>query len=469
MNIAVLHLLIVAALFVPIMIRRHRQPAARLAWLFIVVLAPYVGALAYLLLGGTDIGRKRAARLRAVQEGLPLPPGLATGLAGLSPVFRVGQTISGYPVTGGNCAQMPADSAATIDAIVADIDQATSSVHLLFYIWLDDHSGQRVAEALMRAAARGVACRAMVDDIGSRPLIRSALWQRMAAAGVMLRSALPVGDPIRRMLRGRIDLRNHRKIVVIDNAITYCGSQNCADAAFLPKARFAPWVDAVLRFEGPIALENQHLFACDWMGNGGDDISALVGGPAVVPAPGEGFAAQVIASGPIWRASAMPELFCSLIFAARRELIITTPYYVPVPELQAAICAAANRGVETTIIFPARNDDFAVGRICRGHYESLLAAGVRVFEFAPGLLHAKTLTLDGEMALIGSANMDRRSFELNFENTILLEDPATTATIRARQMAYLGSSREVSLGEVRSWGVGRRLLNNTMMLFGPVL
>lgn len=469
MNIAVLHLLIVLVLFVPIMIRRHRQPAARLAWLFIVVLAPYVGALAYLLLGGTDIGRKRAARLRAVHEGLPLAPGLAIGLAGLSPMFRVGQSISGYPVTGHNRAQMPADSAATIDAIVADIDQATSSVHLLFYIWLDDHSGQRVAEALMRAAARGVACRAMVDDIGSRPLIRSALWQRMAAAGVMLRSALPVGDPIRRMLRGRIDLRNHRKIVVIDNAITYCGSQNCADAAFLPKARFAPWVDAVVRFEGPIALENQHLFACDWMGNGGDDISALVGGPAFVPAPGEGFAAQVIASGPIWRASAMPELFCSLIFAAQRELIITTPYYVPVPELQAAICAASNRGVETTIIFPARNDDFAVGRICRGHYESLLAAGARVFEFAPGLLHAKTLTLDGEIALIGSANMDRRSFELNFENAVLLEDSATTATIRARQIAYLRSSREVTLGEVRAWGVGRRLINNTMMLFGPVL
>ena len=473
MLVLLLHILVVVTVGMHILLRRHRGPESRVAWLLVVALVPYLGALAYLLLGQTNVGRGRAERLRQSFDTLPKPqslpgwPGEAEVAEPYAPLFNVGRSISGYQPVSGNRAELMADSDRAIERMVADIDAAKDHVHLVFYIWLDDHNGTKVAEALMRAVARGVSCRAMVDDIGSRALIKGALWKKLAAAGVMTRTALPVGNPLVRMLNGRIDLRNHRKILVIDNAVTYCGSQNCADPAFLPKAKFGPWVDAVMRFTGPVVRENQHLFASDWMGNGGDDISEILRRP--VEAPEGGFVAQVVATGPTFRASAMPEMFVSLIYAARERLFITTPYYVPTQAVQAAICAAANRGVDVTIIFPARNDDFAVGATCRSYYESLLEAGVKVHEFQPGLLHTKSLTLDGEITLIGSANLDRRSFDLNYENNILLHDAAASASMLERQREYLAQSRPVTLAEVNGWKLTERLKDNALAIVGPIL
>jgi cardiolipin synthase len=464
-----LHILAQAAIIVRVLLRPHRNPSSRIAWIVVVLAVPVVGMAGYLLLGETNIGRRRALRMQRVLAELPDPPvAPPPDLAGRhQPLFRVGQSISAYPPTGGNRAALMADSNAAIDALVADIDAATDHVHLLFYIWLPDTNGTKVAQALMRAAQRGVACRALVDDIGSHLLIRDRLWPAMGAAGVRLARALPVGNPLLRLLGGRIDLRDHRKIVVIDDAITYCGSQNCADPEFRVKAKFAPWVDVVMRFEGPIARQNQHLFASDWMAWSDEDLTGLLARP--MPAPGPGFAAQVVASGPTIRHSAMPEMFQSLIYAARRELVITTPYYVPDESLQAALCAAANRGVATSIVFPARNDNWAVAATSRSHYADLLAAGVAIHEFEGGLLHAKTITLDGEVALVGSANMDRRSFDLNYENNILLVDGPATAALRARQAAFIARSRPVRAEEVAAWPWQRRLWNNAVALMGPVL
>jgi cardiolipin synthase len=383
-------------------------------------------------------------------------------------LFRVGESISGYRPCGGNAGAVLPDSESAIAALVADIDAAQQHVHLLFYIWLPDDSGTAVADALCRAARRGVACRAMVDDLGSRLLIRSPLWPRMEQAGVRLARALPIGNLLLRPFIGRIDLRNHRKIVVVDGRITYCGSQNCADAAFRIKAKFAPWVDVVMRFEGPVALQNQHLFASDWMTYAREDLTALLRDAPPPPAPGT-IAAQVVASGPTARHSAMPEIFCSLMYAARNELVVTTPYYVPDESMQAALCAAAARGVATTIVFPARNDNIAVAAASRSYYASLLGAGVRIFEFEGGLLHAKTVCVDGEVTLIGSANMDRRSFDLNYENNILLYDTAATAALRARQDAWIAQSRAVGAAEVAAWPMTRRLWNNGLAVVGPVL
>jgi cardiolipin synthase len=360
-----------------------------------------------------------------------------------------------------------ADSNAAIDTMVADIDAATEHVHLLFYIWMPDHNGTKMAEALKRAVARGVSCRAMVDDIGSKLLIKSELWKDMQASGIQLCRVLKVGNPLLRIFNGRIDLRNHRKILVIDNHITYCGSQNCADPEFLTKAKYAPWVDAVMRFTGPVARQNQHVFASDWMAYNDEDICEILRQPLAAPEPG--FPAQVIASGPTARYSAVPETFVTLIYSARQELFITTPYYVPVNALQAAICAAANRGVDTSIIFPARNDDFAVGATSKSYYEDLLDAGVKVYEYQAGILHAKTLTVDREITLIGSANMDRRSFELNYENNILLCDTQVTGQLRQRQQHYLADCRQITAQEVARWSWKTRLWNNALAIVGPIL
>ena len=289
----------------------------------------------------------------------------------------------------------------------------------------------------------------------------------MEAAGVNLGRALPIGNILLKPLEGRVDLRNHRKIVVIDNKVTYCGSQNCADPEFLVKAKYAPWVDALMRFEGPIVRQNQYLFASDWESETGEDISHLLTEPISAVEPG--FPAQVIGTGPTVRYSAMPEIFETLIYAARSELVISTPYYVPDDPMQAALCACARRGVKTTIIFPARNDSWIVGAASRSYYDELLSAGVEIHEYEGGLLHTKSLTIDGQITLIGSANMDRRSFELNYENNILFYDHSLTADMRERQDQYLARSRKLTPEMVEDWSWQHRLWNNTIAMLGPVL
>ncbi len=463
-------------IIVRILLRPHRDPASRIAWLVVVGVLPLVGMFAYLLLGEVNIGRRRLARLHAVLKGMRKLPGQATGEASDLPsvlpehhrhLFWLGHSISGFHPVGGNTARLLPSSNATIDAMVADIDKATDHVHVLFYIWLPDHNGRKVVEALKRAAARGVSCRAMADDLGSRTMIRSEHWRAMRAAGVHVASSLPIGNPLLRPFEGRIDLRNHRKIVVIDNQITYCGSQNCADPEFLVKAKYAPWVDAVMRFEGPIARQNQFLFASDWMTYVDENLDALLSETLPLPMPG-GVPAQVIGTGPTVRYSAMPEMFEALMFAARGEIVATTPYYVPDESLHNALCTTAYRGVDTTIVFPARNDSWIVGAASRSYYEDLLNAGVKIYEYQGGLLHTKSLTLDGEITLIGSANMDRRSFELNYENNILFYDRSLTGTMRERQQEYIAASKRVTMETVANWSIARRLWNNLIATLGPV-
>lgn len=481
-----LHFSLQVLLIMRVLLKPHRDPTARLSWVIVIIALPIGGIIAYILFGETNIGRRRAERMRRVLEQMPsvqTAPGVnAPSFAPQIPepyahLFLVGDSISGFAPTGGNQASIPEDSNAVIDALVADIEAATDHVHLLFYIWLPDNNGCKVAGALIRAAERGVICRAMADDLGSRGMIRSAHWKAMAAAGVKLARALPIGNPLLRVLGGRIDLRNHRKIVVIDDWITYCGSQNCADPEFRIKAKFAPWVDMMIRFEGPIARQNQHLFAGDWMSHVDDDIDMLLRQPLRDPKPQTGgprisappITAQVVGTGPTVRFSAMPELFEALIYSARRELVITTPYYVPDESMQAALCASARRGVATSIVFPRRNDSWIVAAASRSYYADLLAAGVRIYEYVGGLLHTKSLTLDGEVSLVGSANMDRRSFELNYENNILFYAPELTRRVRQRQQRYLDSALLVDLGEVAGWPRHRQLVNNAIAILGPVL
>ena len=235
--------LVVAACAARVLLRPNRDPSSRVAWLAVIFALPGIGVLAYILLGETNIGARRSERVRKIGEHLVRPESL-DGWRDAEPepwgcaTFSGSETsISGYHPVDGNSAELMADSDATIDRMVADVDAATRHVHLMFYIWLTDKNGTRMIDALKRAAGRGVTVRAMVDDLGSKALVRSPQWQEMAAAGVKTGRALKIGNPVLRALGGRIDLRNHRKILVIDNAITYCGSQNCADPAFLPKAK----------------------------------------------------------------------------------------------------------------------------------------------------------------------------------------------------------------------------------------
>ncbi len=469
MWLIIAHFLIITGLSIRVLLRPNRDPASRVAWILFIMALPYVGALTYLMLGEVrpNKGQAHPQPLKDALTPISSPPS-DTGIAPISSAgFSIGKSISGFNPVGGNTGHLLDDSNATIDALVADIDAALEHVHLLFYIWLADTNGCKVVAALVRAAQRGVTCRVIVDDLGSRNFIRSEHWQTMNKAGVQLARAQPIGNILVRILKGRIDVRNHRKIVVIDNRITYCGSQNCADPEFAIKAKYAPWVDAVIRFEGPIARQNQLLFLTDWLICTNEDCRELAQQPMPLPKPG--FIAQVIGTGPENHYSATPELFATLMFSAQQELVITTPYYVPDDFMQSALCSSARRGVSTTIILPARNDSWFVGAASRSHYSELLDAGVRIYEYTGGLLHAKTLTVDDKTTLIGSANMDRRSFELNFENNILFQDEALSQAIRERQASYIRQSKPIEQTDVDAWSALYRLRNNILAILSPVL
>ncbi len=474
---AVLHLSLLLLVIVRILTRPHRQPASRIAWIVVVISLPVLGILAYIGFGEVSIGRKRVEKLQNIiekmrndlpvvnEDELKIPSEIPKRFV---PVFAVGRSINGFLPVLGNRADLPADSNTSIDAMISDIEAAKEHVHLSFYIWLADNNGLKVVEALKRAAGRGVVCRVMADDIGSRDMVRSRYWKEMEEAGVKLAVLLPVGNILLRPFKGRVDLRNHRKIVVIDGIITYCGSQNCTDPEFRVKAKFAPWVDIMMRFEGPVAAENQYIFASDWMLHTNESLYDLLLRPVAMPKE-KGFPAQVIATGPTVRPTAIPEMFESLLYCAQERVIITTPYFIPDESLQNTLCTTAYRGVETIMIFPRRNDSWIVAAASHSYYEDLLKAGVKIYEYEGGLLHTKSLTVDNEVTLIGSANMDRRSFELNYENNIVYYDTEMTAVMKKRQEQYLSSSVPVTLEEVRAWPFMRRLWNNTIAIFGPLL
>jgi cardiolipin synthase A/B len=453
-------------------IRPNREPAARLAWVMVIVLVPVGGIVAYWLLGEMYLGKRRRQRLEHLEATLPRPFGWPRTGAGLAedryaPPFQLTRQFNGLASTTGNAVEVLAQHPEILEQLVADIDAARATVHICFYIWLADHTGTRLTQALQRAAGRGVAVRVIADGVGSRAFISSPLWRAMRESGVALKVALKVTNPIGHVLYRRLDLRNHRKSVIVDNHIAWFGSMNAADPEFRIKPDFAPWIDLMVRCTGPVAQQAQHLFALDWMSEQGDDLTALLVKPS--PEPAGGVLLQVAGTGPTAPFAAMSECFATLIHAAAREVIITTPYFVPDDPLLSALVTCARRGAGVTLILPERNDSWLVTGASRSSYATLLDAGVGLHHFPDGLLHAKSITVDGELALVGSANMDRRSLDLNFENNLLLRDSAIVAQIRDQQQAWLARSRMVTRAEVAAWGIRKRLWHNLLAMLSPIL
>ena len=471
----VLHVLIVTGFSLRILLREYLSPPARLAWFIVLIAVPYVGAVGYFLFGEADLGRKARQASAEIHESLrqraefvfrETAPIRSMINALWLPAFSYAASINGFPPTQGNRATLLPDGEATCESMVADIDEATDHVHVLNYIWLEDRTGTAIAEALIRATQRGVVCRAIADGLGSRALIGSALWRRMQEAGVRLAVALPLNRPLRTILTSRIDVRNHRKITVIDGRETYCGSRNVADPEFRPKAKFAPWVDIMVRFEGPVVAQNQLLFASDWRRATGEVLGPFqpLHGP-----DRPGFAAQVFGDGPTERHGATSQFFATAIACAHQKLTLSTPYFVPDTTVLDALISAGHRGVSVTLIFPKMNDSSFVAAASRSYYRRLLEAGCIIYEFTGGLLHAKTLTIDDGLCLIGSSNLDLRSFALNYENNILVQDQELTCNIARRQAEYMTQSDTVLLSDVLAWPFYKRIWHNVVATAGPIL
>lgn len=451
---------------------RGRAPQAALAWLVIIFFLPWIGLAIYLLVGTRRLSARRAFQYHQAitrlgdfeREILNRPQVIQPEVHERQrDIVALAEKLSLMPVLGGNSAEFMTDTNDVIDRLIADIDEAREHVHLLFYIWRDDATGQRVAAALERAAQRGVKCRVMVDAVGSSGMLR-ALTRQLRRAGVEVRAALPV-NPLR-LLLARIDLRNHRKLVIIDGRTAYTGSQNIVDADY-GGAKAGAWQDIMARLTGPIVVQLQLVFVEDWFA----ETAQLLDEPGIItdPSPTGGVPAQTIPSGPHASRGSVQDLFIAAIHEAEERVIITSPYFVPSESIIAALRIAAGRGVEVDIVTPERSDQRLVDAASRACYQELLDAGVRIHLHERGLLHAKTLTADRALALVGSANLDMRSFDLNFELTLALYGPEVTDLVREAQTRYMLESRRLDPAAWAARPARRTVTERLAALLGPLL
>ncbi len=463
---------LIRLLMLGIVIERH-PPRTALLWLLVIYFLPWPGLLLYVLIGENRLPHRRLIKRKKLQRKLDAiqrrhVPSLPSARAVLNddflPAVKLAQTLGKMPIMFGNRAHLMNNSHDVINHLIRDIDSASHHVHLLFYIFEADETGLQVCAALERAVARGVQCRLLVDDVGSRSFLRhhaSSLCNR----GVEVYATLPVN--LLRAAVSRLDLRNHRKIAIIDSKTGYAGSQNIVDPGYGRKG--LQWYDMMVRLIGPVVLELQAVFVGDWYAESDqlleqDEIFPLVENPQ-----GKGAPVQVLPSGPLEAAESYLRMTVAAIYSAHKRVVITTPYFVPDDVFLVALETAALKGVEVELILPKRSDQRVVGYAARGYFERLLKVGVKIYHYRKGVLHTKSMTIDNALAFVGSSNFDIRSFALNFEINLIFYQPEFAQELYQHQQNYKQDSNQITLQEwlQRPWF--KRVLQNITRLLSPLL
>ena len=448
----------------------RRSPDAARNWLLLGFFLPVPALTLYLLIGRPTYPRwrqLRAASARQLLENAKLEiqhsqhctqPKLPDALA---PAALLIEHLGLFPALGGNKIDLIVEYDAVIDQLVSDIDHASHHVHVLTYIFADDRTGGRIIDALVRAVARGVTCRVLIDALGSRRWAKR-IMRRLRAYGVEVQLALPVS--LLRRKSARADLRNHRKITVIDGHVGYIGSQNLVDADFAPgKVNH----ELVVRACGAVVLELQAIFAADWFLETGKSLNARKFFPHH---PGEGeVVAQVMPSGPDYPVAGTGRFVVALIAGARHRVVITTPYFIPDEPLLQAMQTAVLRGVEVVLLVSVVADHRFVNLAQHSYYDQLLCAGVEIYRFREGLLHAKHLSVDDDISFVGSSNMDIRSFLLNAEAGLVIFDCEATMNLQTEQRRIMAASDRLSWAHWRQRSPMKKFAENIARLVSPLL
>jgi cardiolipin synthase len=449
-------------------LRRQFAPGASIAWLGVVFLHPYIGLLLYSIFGESRLGPGRVRHHQRLLERYAIDDRDCPMPSGASPAARqmmaLAKKVGHMPVVCDSAVEFFTDSATTINRLTADIAAATKHVHLLYYILGEDETGERIVRALATARANGVTCRVILDQFASRADFgRHGIVAAMRACGVEVVGALP-SSPLRRR-----DLRNHRKLAVIDDRVAYAGSQNLINPDYGGK-RGAPWVDLTGRFTGPVVAEHATIFATDWAFEIGEQLdaprpSAIAGAATSTPS----MPMQVVPTGPISPHESFRRLFHGALDAAQHRLVLTTPYFVPDESTILAVLTAVDRGVDVILIMPENGDSMFTAAAARAHFTTLLDAGVTIHLYQPALVHAKIVNVDDSVVLFGSANLDVRSFHLNFELTTLLYGAEVTSRVGAIQQTYIASSRTVNRAEWKKRSRAVRYFDSAIALISPLL
>ncbi len=478
LGILVIHTSITLAIVFRV-IMSNRSVGATLSWIFVVFMFPAIGSCIYLLIGELRLGSHRARMISKLsiplrfRYGILDRPHLKADWHRIGEDYellaRAGQRMLQVPPVTGNHYELFNHWDKVFDQLIEDIDAATINVDMEFYIWHDAGRACEVAAALKRAVQRGVVCRVLVDAMGSHQFLKGRTARELQADGVRIQEALPGG--IWRLPFVRFDLRMHRKIVLIDDQIAWTGSLNLVDPRYFKQdAGVGQWIDAMVRIEGPAVEALAITFQTDWYIETNSDSDHLPDITGEQPIRKIGTSViQVLPSGPANQVEAIERLLITAVYSARRELVITSPYFVPSEALQMALASAALRGVKVIVIVPANVDSLLVRWASQAFIGDLMQAGVFIAKFRGGLLHTKSVTIDNRVSLFGSLNMDPRSFRLNFEITLAIYDSNFTNELRQLQQDYLDQSEMIDSENWSHRPVISRFGEKAARLMGPLL
>jgi cardiolipin synthase len=464
---------VVAIIVVP----RNRRPTSGMAWLLAIFLIPYLGALLFLLIGFRTLPKKRVemqaeinqfildstAGMERVQRDHPWPGWLES-------VVALNRKLGAMPLVGDNRARLHGNYEETLAAMAADIDRATKYVHVEFYILSLDSTTAPFFDAMENAVKRGVTVRVLMDHIQSmrKPGFRKTK-RRLTQSGVKWQLMLPL-QPFKGKWQ-RPDLRNHRKLVIVDGRVGFMGSQNVIDRTYNMKSnirRGLKWKDLMVRLEGPIVSGLNAIFITDWYSETNELLTRDIE-PVHPEDVSDAIDCQVVPSGPGFEGENNLRLFLALLYYAQERIVITSPYFVPDESIMYAVTTAVQRGLHVELFVSEVGDQALVYHAQRSYYEELLRAGVKIYMYkAPYVLHAKHFTIDDDVAVIGSSNMDMRSFSLNFEVSLMVRGRSFVEQLRAVEDGYRADSRELTLEEWLKQPLKSTILDNLARLTSAV-
>ncbi len=451
-----------------VLVRRRGRPLAALSWILALLAVPLGGVVTWWLLGRTHLQRRSRKRRRSRRRldaaqvaAPPAPPVIPSIIREVLPFALRGDprwSEGVFPPVAATDVEVMPNGATAYAAMEAAIEGAQHEIRALFYIWQPDDTGRRIAGRLMDRARAGIKVRILVDEVGSRPFLRQ-LAKPLRAAGVEVAGFLPASF---RPWAPTFNFRNHRKLLLVDGRVGFTGGMN------IGREYECDWNDQCVRLGGPVLVNLDDVFQEDWLFVTNRGLPDLPRPEPPAPATPAALC-TVIASGPDRDENRVQDGFFLALTSARRRVWLTSPYFIPNSSLLDALRGAALRGVDVRILTPRLNDVRLVALASRSSQEPLLRAGVRLFEFLPRFLHTKNLIIDDELSVVGSANVDTRSFKLNFELACFLVSREVNGALADLFTADLQRSREIHRGEVERRGLFQKCLESGANLLSPLL
>ncbi|BAB12983.1 cardiolipin synthase [Buchnera aphidicola str. APS (Acyrthosiphon pisum)] len=469
--------LLIANITFRVLIKRRNIPYS-MSWLLTIYIIPFIGISIWFFFGELYLGKRQkkiANRIWSISNKWLHELKSCTYIFQIknsevaTSIFQLCKNRQGLHGIKSKKIKLLTNTKKIMQILIRDIYLARKNIEMVFYIWKPGGMADDVAIALIDSAKRGIHCRLMLDSAGSIEFFQSPWVEIMRKSGIQVVEALKVN--LLRVFLRRVDVRQHRKIILIDNYIAYSGSMNLVDPYLFKKSsEIGQWIDLMTRIEGPIATTMGIIYSCDWeIETGLKILPQLPNKKMLENQSNKNASIQVIASGPGFLKNMIHQALLTAIYSAKRELIITTPYLVPSEDLLEAICTAAQRGVEVSIIIPLYNDSILVKWASRVFFSELLEAGVKIFQFQKGLLHSKSILVDQQLSLIGTVNLDMRSLWLNFEITLVIDDSDFGRNLFCIQNKYISDSQLI---DKKAWSMRaywKRILEKIFYFLSPLL